>query len=63
MSLFLLFLLALPFVLSGDDWAKGCSWVLIGIGIILIAIVALTILSVLLLVGASIYESVLSLFE
>ena len=63
MSLFLLFLLALPFVLSGDDWAKGCSWVLIGIGIILIAIVALIILSVLLLVGASIYESVLSLFE
>ncbi len=63
MSLFLLFLLALPFVLSGDDWAKGCSWVLIGIGIILIAIVALIILSALLLVGASIYESVLSLFE
>ena len=63
MSLFLLFLLALPFVLSGDDWAKGCSWVLIGIGIILIAIVALIILSALLLVGASLYESVLSLFE
>ena len=62
MSLFLLFLIALPFVLSGDDWAKGCSWVLIGLGIFLIAIVGLIILSILLLVGASIFDSVSSFF-
>ena len=47
----------------GRRLGEGTSWVLIGIGIILIAIVALIILSALLLVGASIYESVLSLFE
>lgn len=63
MSLFLLFLLALPFVLSGDDWAKGCSWLIIGAGIVFIAFVGLIILSLLLLVGGSIYEGISSAFN
>ena len=40
MSLFLLFLLALPFVLSADDWAKGTAIVIIGLIVIGIAVIA-----------------------
>ena len=45
MSLFLIFLLALPFVLSADDWAKGITIVIIGLIILAIAFVAVKIAS------------------
>ena len=43
MSLFLIFLLALPFVLSADDWSKGIAIVIIGLFYLAIAVIAVKI--------------------
>ena len=48
MSLFLIFLLTLPFWVSSEDFAQGCAWVLILMILIPVALLVLGILGVVL---------------
>ena len=63
MSLFLLFLLALPFFLTGDDMAKGCAIVVVLFALLILAIAGIWIVAGALELLIIVYEWFTSLFN